>query len=63
MYDPELEGLRMVSVRTASEIMDCSIGHVKNLMARGDLRSIHIGEKSVRITLDSLQKFLSPAAR
>lgn len=44
-----------VSRKTASELLDCSIDHVDDLVSRGQLELIHIGVRKVAVTWASLK--------
>ena len=55
----QFDELQLLTKRRAAELLDCSVPYINTLMNRGDLDYTHIGPRGVRITLDSLKRFLS----
>ena len=57
--EPEIrDKLQLLTKRHAACILDCSIPYINKLMDRGDLDIIHIGPRGVRVTLESLRRFV-----
>jgi hypothetical protein len=54
----ELDNIRLLTKKHAAGLLDCSIGYIDVLMNRGDLEPVRIGPKGVRVTLDSLKRFI-----
>lgn len=55
----ELDQIRLVSKANVARTLDCSVQHVSNLIDKGELQTVHIGPKGVRVTLKSLQRFIA----
>ena len=57
--DPKTrDELQLLTKKHCAIILDCSVPYINTLMNRGDLEVVHIGPRGVRITLDSLRKFM-----
>ena len=50
--------LQLLTKKHCAIILDCSVPYINTLMDRGDIEVVHIGPRGVRITLDSLRKFM-----
>lgn len=55
----ELDQIRLVSKANVARTLDCSVQHVSHLIDKGELQAVHIGPKGIRVTLKSLQRFVS----
>lgn len=51
-----------VSRAQAAHALGCSVQHIDDLVSRGSLKKISIGERRVAITWPSLVKFVEEAA-
>jgi excisionase family DNA binding protein len=54
-----------MSVAAAAEVLDCSRGHVINLIAKGHLRAVDIGigRSKTRVYPEDLQKYIDSKTR
>lgn len=57
-YDRAAEG-PLLTVQRVRERLDCSRSFVYKLIARGDLRSVRLGDvKGVRVTTKSVERYI-----
>jgi hypothetical protein len=52
---------RLIKKRDAAAALSCSIKHVDLLIRAGKLDLVRLGPKTVRVTLESLTRFISSA--
>lgn len=57
MSTPSLSPL-LLDTRDAAKLLACSSGHVRNLVARGELQPIRVG-KLLRFSVDDLKAFIA----
>lgn len=53
---------RWLTVQSVAETLGCSDKYVYQLIQQGDLRAMKLGERALRVSDESLQKFIAARA-
>ena len=62
LVDPRLRRAALVSLRTAAGLLDCCVHSVRRMIGRGELPTVHLTARCVRVPLAALERITQSAS-